>query len=453
METADRDRSGHPAPATAGTLDAGEQAAEAAGQSQRAGRGQRPAPEAGQRAPPARRSRAARRLPRLRRQAVPAGRRWRRVPGSSWLRRAARTRGPAGELLLCFIAAGVVVTMPLAANLAGRMTGRAGHGELRVGLLVGGAPGHPPGQPVVHPADGGAGRGATRVPHADAAARRAVHPGHPGLRPELLLQPAGDAAARAALLCDVPGGPAVAALGHRRRRGRGVLRPVLHAHPAGLVPPEHRAGRDVPADGAGGVGAAAPHARAGGRRSSWAWSWASRCSPTRSRGARGDRGRAWCCCPGCCGGPAGPGCGRSRSPPWSAPWSPARRSWPCSQEIGVEAACRSARSCWPCRTSSTGSACPGCSRPTPRVTTFGLGALASPFLHGRDNEGMPMFGTVLTVLAIARAGRGVAAPQRLAARRAVARLRRAGPGHLAVDRQAPVPAAGLGVERGAGVRR
>jgi hypothetical protein len=38
--------------------------------------------------------------------------------------------------------------------------------------------------------------------------------------------------------------------------------------------------------------------------------------------------------------------------------------------------------------------------PTPRVSTFGLNALAGPFLHGRDNEGMPMFGTTLTVLAL-----------------------------------------------------
>jgi 4-amino-4-deoxy-L-arabinose transferase-like glycosyltransferase len=43
---------------------------------------------------------------------------------------------------------------------------------------------------------------------------------------------------------------------------------------------------------------------------------------------------------------------------------------------------------------------PGMFTPTPRVANFGLSALAGPFLHGRDNEGMPMFGTVLTVLAI-----------------------------------------------------
>ena len=43
---------------------------------------------------------------------------------------------------------------------------------------------------------------------------------------------------------------------------------------------------------------------------------------------------------------------------------------------------------------------PGMVTPTPRVTTFGLDPLAGPFVHGRDNEGMPMFGTTLTVLAL-----------------------------------------------------
>jgi len=43
---------------------------------------------------------------------------------------------------------------------------------------------------------------------------------------------------------------------------------------------------------------------------------------------------------------------------------------------------------------------PGMFTPTPRVSMFGLKALAGPFLHGRDNEGMPMFGTTLTVLAL-----------------------------------------------------
>src|SRR5207244_12137027 len=43
---------------------------------------------------------------------------------------------------------------------------------------------------------------------------------------------------------------------------------------------------------------------------------------------------------------------------------------------------------------------PGMFTPTPRVSRFGLGVLAGPFLHGRDNEGLPMFGSVLTVLAL-----------------------------------------------------
>ena len=43
---------------------------------------------------------------------------------------------------------------------------------------------------------------------------------------------------------------------------------------------------------------------------------------------------------------------------------------------------------------------PGMFTPTPRVSLFGLHALAGPFLHGRDNEGMPMFGVTLTVLAV-----------------------------------------------------
>jgi hypothetical protein len=43
---------------------------------------------------------------------------------------------------------------------------------------------------------------------------------------------------------------------------------------------------------------------------------------------------------------------------------------------------------------------PGMFTPTPRVADFGLGSLAGPFLHGRDNEGLPMFGVVLTVLAL-----------------------------------------------------
>lgn len=51
---------------------------------------------------------------------------------------------------------------------------------------------------------------------------------------------------------------------------------------------------------------------------------------------------------------------------------------------------------------------PGMFSPTPRVGDVGLGVLAKPFLHSRDNENLPMFGTVLTVLALG----GVAAARR-----------------------------------------
>jgi hypothetical protein len=43
---------------------------------------------------------------------------------------------------------------------------------------------------------------------------------------------------------------------------------------------------------------------------------------------------------------------------------------------------------------------PGMFTPTPRVADFGLDSLAGPFLRGRDNEGLPMFGALLTVLAL-----------------------------------------------------
>ncbi len=43
---------------------------------------------------------------------------------------------------------------------------------------------------------------------------------------------------------------------------------------------------------------------------------------------------------------------------------------------------------------------PGMFAPTPRVADFGLTGLAQPFLHSRDNEGLPMFGVTLTALAL-----------------------------------------------------
>jgi hypothetical protein len=44
---------------------------------------------------------------------------------------------------------------------------------------------------------------------------------------------------------------------------------------------------------------------------------------------------------------------------------------------------------------------PGMFTPTPRWSELGMSAVSAPFLHGRDNEGLPMFGTLLTVLALA----------------------------------------------------
>ena len=43
---------------------------------------------------------------------------------------------------------------------------------------------------------------------------------------------------------------------------------------------------------------------------------------------------------------------------------------------------------------------PGMFAPTPRVADFGLTSFAQPFLHSRDNEGLPMFGVTLTALAL-----------------------------------------------------
>jgi hypothetical protein len=43
---------------------------------------------------------------------------------------------------------------------------------------------------------------------------------------------------------------------------------------------------------------------------------------------------------------------------------------------------------------------PGMFAPTPRVADFGLGNMAAPFLHSRDNEGLPMFGVALSAMAL-----------------------------------------------------
>src|SRR5690348_12137941 len=110
MGPADPDRSGHPTAATAGTLDSGEQAAEAAGQAQ--GQAESTAGQAESGPAGARSSRL--------RAAVPHPRQ--AVTGSSGARRLVRSPfARHAGILLCFIAAGVAATWPLAANLAGRI--------------------------------------------------------------------------------------------------------------------------------------------------------------------------------------------------------------------------------------------------------------------------------------------------------------------------------------------
>ena len=102
MGRADPDRSGHPAAATAGTLDSGAPAAGQPGQA----RGQAESGSAGAR--PA--------------GAAAATRPQQAATGAARLR--GGLRGPVARqagILLCFIAAGVVATIPLAANLAGRI--------------------------------------------------------------------------------------------------------------------------------------------------------------------------------------------------------------------------------------------------------------------------------------------------------------------------------------------
>ena len=108
---------------------------------------------------------------------------------------------------------------------------------------------------MVYPLHRRSGGGAARPACPDAAAWRAHDAGHHRLRSERFLQPAGHRDARPAVLRDVPGGPAVAALAGRRDRGRRVLRPVLDADVALLVSPEPGGRSAVPAAGAGGRGA------------------------------------------------------------------------------------------------------------------------------------------------------------------------------------------------------
>ncbi len=98
------------------------------------------------------------------------------------------------------------------------------------------------------------------------------------VRPGGLVQPADHRHARPAVLRDVPGRPAVAALAGRRDRGRRLFRPVLDAGRARLGAPQHRGRHLVPAHDRGGRRPAAPrsgpppghHPGAGPRRQlSW----------------------------------------------------------------------------------------------------------------------------------------------------------------------------------------
>src|ERR1022692_2833542 len=129
-----------------------------------------------------------------------------------------------------------------------------------VGILVDRAPGRASRQSVVYPLYRCSGGGAARPACPDAAAGRADDAGHHRLRAECLLQPAGHRDAGLAVLCDVPGGPAVAALAGWRDRGGRVLRLVVDAGMALLVSPEPGGRGAVPAAGAGGRGAADPPA-------------------------------------------------------------------------------------------------------------------------------------------------------------------------------------------------
>ena len=202
MGRADPDRSGHPAAATAGTLDSGEQAAEATGQTQ--GQGEDAAGQAGARPS---RIRAAAPQPR---QAVTGSARMGRALRSPLARHAG--------ILLCFIAAGVLVTIPLAANLAGRIPAARDPASYVWDFWW-----------VAHQVTHLGNPWFTPLMAAPVGVQLGFHTVMPlpgvlftpvtlAFGPALLLQPVDRAPARAALLCDVPGGPAVAALGHRRGR-------------------------------------------------------------------------------------------------------------------------------------------------------------------------------------------------------------------------------------------
>ena len=219
----------------------------------------------------------------------------------------------------------------------GQAAEHPGRRRLRLGLLVGGPPAHPPVQPVGHQLPGRAGRVESRLPHPDAAARRADDPGHPGVRPQCQLQPAVHPVPRRALLPDVPGRPALAAtqFGAIAAGAFFGISPVLAwrswyelnlALGALFLPLALEA---------------AVRLRRGGRAARpWRWARCSvrRCSPIRNRPCWPPSWPAWCCC-------RCPPEGRGRNPPIGAPrradMGRARwRRWP-----------RSPRRPWPARRS------------------------------------------------------------------------------------------------------
>ena len=348
-----------------------------------------------------------------------AGRRWRRVTGSSWLRRVTRT--PVArqvELLLCFIAAGVAVTCRWPRTWPGRIPRR---GTRRATC---GASGGSPTRSRTW-----ATRGSPRIWRRRSGVELGFHTLMP--LPGLLFTPLTLAFGPSfsynlwtvmllpGLLCYAM--YRAARLWLRSATGavarRGVLRPVLHAHPAGLVPPEHRARAPC----------------------SCRWPWRRRYGCAASPGRRQaiilglvmgaavltDQESAVLAAivvalvllPWLLRRPsAGPGCGRCAGRPGRGRGrQPADRGH--AREIRPAGGLSISPQLLAVSYKQYGIGLPGMFTPTPRVTTFGLDVLASPFLHGRDNEGMPMFGTTLTVLALLGLRGELAAPQRLAARR------------------------------------
>ncbi len=391
MDTADRDRPGRPAPATAGTLDAADQARGTAGEAASetaAGETAADGTAGGGTAAGA----AGSRRSRLRSF---AGSVRRRIAGPALLRR------PLARqliLLLFFLAAGVVVTLPLATHLAGSLPESRDTASYVWGFWW-----------VAHQVTHLGNPWFTTHMAAPVGVELGFHTLMP--LPGLLFTPLtlafGPSFSYNLLVTLLPGLLCYAMYRAARLwlrsatgavRGRAVLRPVQHAHPADLVPPEHRPGRAVPADGAGGVGAVAPHP---GRRQAIILGLVMGVAVLTDQESSVLAGIVtglvllpWLL----------------RRPGWA-------RLWPIVLATGVGAVVASPQivamiaeigqggltispKLLAVSYKQYGIGLPGMFTPTPRVANFGLSPLASPFLHGRDNEGMPMFGTVLTVLAI-----------------------------------------------------